>query len=117
MLRRKYLLICCLSLINLFEGEAQDSYSLREAAPAEGHYKTLSRLDSKPNSAFSWMDTIKYPRREVATSTLAATMIRTVYLIEDVPELLDIQNAPANSSDQTRNELEFLLELQKKRTE
>jgi len=117
MLRSKYLFICCLSIITTFEIAAQKSYFLRNAAPAEGHYKTLSELDSRPNSVFSWMDTIKYPRKEVATSTLAATMLRTVYLIEDVPDLLDIQKAPANSSDQTRKELEFLLEMQKKRTD
>lgn len=44
-------------------------------------------------------------------------MLRTVYLIEDVPDLLAIQNPPANSSDQTRKELEFLLQLQEKRSE
>ena len=117
MSRIKYFFICCLSIIITFEISAQKSYFLRNAAPAEGHYKTLSDFDSRPDSVFSWMDTIKYPRKEVATSTLAATMLRTVYLIEDVPDLLDIQKAPANSSDQTRKELEFLLELQKKRTD
>ena len=106
----------CLSILNSFGVVAQKSF-LREAAPPEGHYKTLSELDNKSNASFSWMDSIKYPRKEVATSTLAATMLRTVYLIEDVPELMEIETAPANSSDQTRKELEFLLELQKKRTE
>jgi acid phosphatase (class A) len=62
------------------------------------------------------MDTIKYPAKEMATSTLAATMMRTVYLIEDVSSLLQMQ-PPANSSEQTRAELKFLLELQEKRTD
>jgi len=114
---RKYFLVSFVSIIIIGEVAAQKPVILRNAAPAEGHYKRLSDLDGKPNPVFSWMDTIKYPRKEVATSTLAATMLRTVYLIEDVPDLLDIQKAPANSSDQTRKELEFLLELQKKRTD
>lgn len=113
----KYFLICFLALIIKTEIFAQQSYSKKEAAPATTHYKTLLESDGKPNSSYSWMDTIKYPPREVATSTLAATMLRTVYLIEDVPSLLDIPKPPANSSDQTRKELAFLLELQGKRTD
>ena len=85
--------------------------------PATGHYKTLGELNSKPDPSFSWMDTIKYPPKEVATGTLAATMMRTVYLIEDVPSLLQITPPPANSSEQTRAELKFLMDLQKRRTD
>lgn len=84
--------------------------------PAAGYYKTLRELNAKPDSAFGWMDTIKYPPKEVATGTLAATMMRTVYLIEDVPSLFQIAPPPANSSEETRAEIKLLMELQEKRT-
>lgn len=89
----------------------------KAAPPATGYYKTLGELSPKPDPSFAWMDTIKYPPKEVATGTLAATMMRTVYLIEDVPALLNILPPPANSSEQTRGELKLLLELQEKRTQ
>ena len=115
MIKRKHLLTCCLS-VSIITGYAQPAHIRREAASAKEHYKSLWGLNNKPDPSFAWMDTIKYPPKEVATSTLAATMLRTVYLIDDVPELLTIQKQPANSSAQTRKELEILLEFQKKRT-
>jgi acid phosphatase (class A) len=62
------------------------------------------------------MDTINFPAREVTTGILAATKMRTVYLVEDVPSLLQMPAPPANSSHQTRAELDFMLDLQAKRT-
>ena len=116
MIKRKHLLACCFS-ISIILGYSQKTYVTRDAAPAKEHYKNLWNLSTKPDLSFAWMDTIKYPPKEVATSTLAATMLRTVYLIEDIPGLLAIQKYPANSSDQTRKELEIILEFQKKRTD
>src|SRR5687768_17356939 len=117
MFKQIHILISCLSLFVTTCVLGQNPNSIRKPAPAKAHYKTLAELDPGPNPTFSWMDTIKYPLREVGTGTLAVTMLRTVYLIEDVPELLSIQKPPANSSDQTRKELEFLLQLQEKRTD
>ena len=103
--------------ISLGTTQAQTSVQSEKAfIPATGYYKTLGELNPKPDPSFAWMDTIKYPPKEVATGTLAATMMRTVYLIEDVPSLLKIAPPPANSSEQTRAELKFLIELQEKRT-
>ena len=114
---QKFLLTFCLSVCVLITIHAQSRYSPREVAAPQAHYKELTKLDSKPSKAYSWMDTITYPRKEVATGTLAATMLRTVYLIEDVPALLDIPKFPANSSEQTREELKLLLKFQQERTE
>jgi acid phosphatase (class A) len=96
---------------------SQSLIRIHSEDPPKAHYKELGSLDNSPNSAYAWMDTITFPRKEVATSTLAVTMWRTAYLIDDVPELLAIDPPPANSSDQTRKELEFLLKLQGSRTE
>ena len=82
-------------LISVLAGSAQgNSYkqsSNRVAQPSKDHYKTIGALSAKPVAAYAWMDTIVYPAKEVATGTLAATMMRTAYLIEDVPSLLNIQ--------------------------
>jgi hypothetical protein len=86
---------------------AQSANGSRVARPAKTHYKELALFDKTTNSAYAWMDTMTYPRKEVATSTLAVTMWRTAYLIDDVPELLAIDPPPANSSDQTRKNLSF----------
>ena len=113
--------ICFLPLVALvifsFGSYSQISLPVRQVTGARVHYKEFSELDKKPNLLFAWMDTITFPRKEVATSTLAATMLRTVFLLEDVPSLLAIDPPPANSSDQTRKELEFLLQLQDTRRE
>ncbi len=87
-----------------------------KAAPAKDHYLKLSLLSAEPNAAFAWIDSIVYPAKEHSTSSLAATKLRTAYLIENVPSLLNIATPPANSSEQTRAELKFLKELQNKRT-
>jgi acid phosphatase (class A) len=96
---------------------SQSLFGIRAEDPPKAHYAELALLDQSPDPAFAWMDTITYPRKDVATSTLAVTMWRTAYLIDDVPELLAIDPPPANSSDQTRKELEFLLKLQGSRTD
>ena len=96
--------------------DAQTSKYLQSTAGPSAHYEILGRLDARPDPSFSWMDTIKFPAKDVTTGILAATMMRTVYLIEDIPSLLQIPDPPANSSAQTRAELDYLLELQDKRT-
>jgi acid phosphatase (class A) len=88
----------------------------KKPLPAKGHYQKLTSLSSKKDPAFAWMDTIVYPAKEHATGSLAATKLRTAYLIDDVPSLLNIPLPPANSSEQTRAELAFLRQLQEKRT-
>ena len=105
------------ALLSFFLAYSQSIPASKSAPPSKGHYRDLSLLNRKHNAAYAWMDTITYPRKEVATSTMAVTMWRTAYLTDDVPELLAIEEPPANSSDQTRKELEFLLKLQSSRTE
>jgi acid phosphatase (class A) len=115
---RKLIFTLALGLLStIIASYSQSVPAVRNARPAKAHYKELSLLDRKPNSAFAWMDTITFPRKEVATSTMAVTMWRTAYLIDEVPELLEIEEPPANSSEQTRKELEYLLKLQSLRTE
>lgn len=116
-MKRKSVLLSLLLSIVIVDSKAQSTkYNPRQASPPVGHYRDLGQLDARPDPLFSWMDTIKFPAKDVTTGILAATKMRTVYLIEDVPALLEIPAPPANSSAQTRGELAYLLELQSKRT-
>ncbi|MFC0771727.1 phosphatase PAP2 family protein [Terrimonas alba] len=105
-----------LLLFNLASAFAQGN-STNGTPIIPDHYKKLQALDSRPDLSRHWLDTLTFPAREITTSVLAATKMRTVYLVEDVPSLLQIPAPPANSSVQTAAELKYLLELQTKRTD
>ncbi len=116
-MKRKSVLLSLLLLIVIVGSKAQSAkYNPRQASPPAGHYSDLGQLDARPDPLFRWMDTIKFPAKDVTTGILAATKMRTVYLIEDISSLLELPAPPANSSAQTRAELAYLLELQAKRT-
>lgn len=84
--------------------------------PAGGRYKTLAALSPEPNPARARMDLIEYPWVEYSKGALANSLMRTVYLSpEDEARLPLLIRFPANSSDQTRAELDYLLSLQEKR--
>lgn len=106
-----------LSIIVLFTGLISCAQSNHPLEPAEKYYKTLSELSSKSNGARAWMDTIRFPWSEYSQNALSYSMIRTVYLLPaDEAKLPTLIKAPANSSDQTRAELDYLLSLQQSRT-
>ncbi|MGZ5220578.1 MAG: phosphatase PAP2 family protein [Chitinophagaceae bacterium] len=108
--------ILFLFLFNTGVDGQNDRYVSQSLSAPAGHYAKLGRLDASPDPTRSWMDTIKFPAKEVTTGILAATKMRTIYLIEDVPALLQIPAPPANSSAQTHEELDYLLQLQEKRS-
>ena len=80
--------------------------------PIAKHYKTLAALSAAPKSERAQMDLIEYPWAEYTNS-----LMRTHYLSqEDEAKLPGLVRFPANSSDQTRAELDYLLSLQNSRT-
>src|ERR1041385_6718834 len=84
--------------------------------PAMDHYKALQQFNEKPSTIRAWMDTIKYPPAEYSNS-IVYTLVKPYYLSdEQVKRLSESVNFPANSSDQTRKELDFMLDLESKRT-
>lgn len=84
--------------------------------PVSDHYKTLQQLNDKPSQARSWMDTIKYPPSEYSNS-IVYTLVKPYYLSDaQVKALSESVNFPANSSDQTRKELDYMLGLEAGRT-
>jgi len=81
------------------------------------HYKTLADLSPEPNPDIAAMDLIEYPWAEYSKGALTNSLIRTYYLSqEDEARLPGLIKFPANSSDQTRAELDYLLSLQNSRT-
>lgn len=102
-------------LIGLFCINSQ-AQTARPITPATGHYQTLAALSKVPNAARQALDTIRFRMQDASKGSFVSTRLRGVYLPTDVPTLLTLPAPPANSSDQTRAELDYMLGLQAKRT-
>jgi len=91
--------------------------SVHPLEPISGHYKTLGALDSSPKPGRSNLDTIAFPWEEYSKGALGNSLMRTYYLSpQDESKLPGLVKFAANSSDQTRAELDYMLELQRRRT-
>jgi acid phosphatase (class A) len=81
------------------------------------YYKTYGALSPLPNPERAWMDTVTFPWSEYSQNAITNSLVRTVYLNkEDEAKLPGLIKTPANSSDETRAELDHLLSLQNNRT-
>jgi acid phosphatase (class A) len=106
----------CLFLALLLTRAVSFTQTLHSLEPVSEHYKELQGIRSKPNPERAWMDTIKYPPKEYGSS-LTFVLVKPRYLSEqEVKTIRDGITFPANSSDQTRKELDYLLVLQNNRT-
>jgi acid phosphatase (class A) len=86
----------------------------KELTPARGHYKELAAFSVNPKSANEESDKLKFPfDAAVAERRLS---LKPYYLTNAKAEDFNIPNPPANSSEQTRAELNYLLGLQMQRT-
>lgn len=83
----------------------------RDALPIAAHYKRLAQLNRAPGAERASLDTITFSASAASTTSKTALTLPSVYLA-DVPELLRIPPPPANSSAQTRAELDYLLQVQ-----
>jgi acid phosphatase (class A) len=89
----------------------------RTLEPVSDHYKELQAFSAAPNPARAWMDTIRYPPAEYSGS-IVYLLVKPYYLTDaQVKALSERVKFPANSSDQVRKELDYMLGLQAKRTE
>ncbi|MEO1054767.1 MAG: phosphatase PAP2 family protein [Bacteroidota bacterium] len=107
-------------LVTLNSCYAQPSGGISNLSPQEpvtNHYRDLQKLSALPRQEMAWMDAISYPPSQYRNHTMLFALSKPVYLTSDqVDFLVHSVNFPANSSKQTRAELDFLLELQAKRT-
>lgn len=106
-MRKSIISLLILSLL-FFSLNAQ----VRELVPARGVYKELSGLDVSSRDAA--VDQLRFPLDvDKAERRLSLT---PVYLDPSVWDKITIPDPPANSSLQTRAELDYLLRLQAQRT-
>jgi len=85
-------------------------------ATVSDHYKMLQQFGDEPNQQRAWMDTIQYPPVEYSGS-ITFLLVKPYYLSDaQVKTLSEGVKFPANSSDQVRKELDYMLDLQTKRT-
>ena len=78
------------------------------------HYKTLKSLSAVSDQQFANLDSISFPDK---AQQFAIKLFSPAYLNRDeIDSLIHTLIPPANSSEQTRAELDFLLQLQKDRT-
>lgn len=87
----------------------------RPLTPARGHYKQLEAFNPKPSSANDEIDKKKFITDQ---ETIDRRMsLKPVYLTSVTVDDFKIPDVPANSSEQTRAEVNYLLALQKSRTD
>ena len=86
----------------------------RELTPARGHYKDLSVFSKKPKLHNESIDQQKFP----FDAALAERRLsrKPIYLQNIKQEDFNLPEPPANSSEQTRAEINYLLRLQAQRT-
>jgi acid phosphatase (class A) len=85
-----------------------------ELEPVKGYYKSLQSLSPKPVTQNADLDKQKFP---IDPASAEKRLSLKPYYLEDVKlEDFSIPDPPANSSEQTRAELNYLLQLQQRRT-
>jgi acid phosphatase (class A) len=87
----------------------------RPLTPARGHYKQLASFNGKPKSSHEEIDKQKFiTDKETVERRLS---LKPYYLQNITVDDFKLPDVPANSSEQTRAEISYLLALQKNRTE
>lgn len=82
--------------------------------PSRGHYSQLQTLNSTPNREHDQLDELKFPKDPRAEEKLK--QLTPYYLSNKSLNDFKLPDPPANSSAQTRAELNYLLHLQNQRT-
>lgn len=111
-------LVLTFIMLSQFSIVAQRSISsIQPLDDAQNHYKDLQLLDASKRSQYSDMDTLSFPAEMYNSIAILLAMSEPHYLTSSqVAFLKKSVEFPANSSEQTRSELDFLLDLQKNRT-
>lgn len=78
-----------------------------------GHYKQLRDFNPKAKSLNEAIDTLTFPFNPITAEKRLS--LKPIYLIGSSPDDFQIPEPPANSSEQTLAELNYLLNLQKER--
>jgi acid phosphatase (class A) len=95
-------------------GQKNGIYPGKGVDPVRGNYKIFESLSPKPKSANLDIDKLKFPFDQAWADKVLS--IKPVYLTTISVDDFKIPDPPANSSEQTRAELDYLLTLQYNRT-
>ncbi len=95
-------------------GQKNTRGSAAELTPVRGNYKIFQSLSPKPNPVKQNLDNLKFPFDPAWAGKVLA--VKPVYLTNTSLDEFKLPDPPANSSDQTRAELNYLLALQHSRT-
>jgi acid phosphatase (class A) len=108
----KYLII--LAFLTTATAFAQNGKAIKPLTPAKGYYKSLSGFSKNPKSANEAIDQQKFPFD--SASAARRLSLKPIYLEKVTLSDFKIPDPPANSSEQTRAEINYLLGLQSQRT-
>lgn len=116
-LKKHVTLILIFSIITVMHCQNSVFTAIHDIEPISNHYKELNTLSSKKRANYTSMDTIAYPNDKYLSFLLVYASNEPYYLSSSqVKFITNSVKFPANSSEQTRAELDFLFDLQKKRT-
>jgi acid phosphatase (class A) len=105
-------LLCFVATLTVIQAQQKTQSPAGQLTPARGHYKQLQAFSAKPQSTDLEVDKQKFPYDAEAA---ARRLSLKPYYLSDRTEF-KIPDPPANSSEQTRAELNYLLGLQQRRT-
>ncbi|GHN02044.1 hypothetical protein WSM22_35330 [Cytophagales bacterium WSM2-2] len=111
---KKNIITAIVILVSFTVVFSQKTGTQRELTPARGHYKQLSAFSSKPKSANEAIDKQKFITDQVTVERRLS--LKPNYLQSVTVDDFKIPDVPANSSEQTRMEINYLLALQKTRS-
>src|SRR5258708_4614176 len=92
----------------------QPGAMVRELTPIRGVYKKFASFSPKPKSTHEDIDKVKFPFDQASADKVLS--LKPVYLQNISVNDFKLPDPPANSSEQTRAELNYLLALQRNRT-
>ncbi|HPH46398.1 MAG TPA: phosphatase PAP2 family protein [Chryseolinea sp.] len=95
-------------------GQQKINSAHSQLTPSRGHYKQLATFSPKPNPSNAEIDKQKFfTSKEAIEKRLS---LKPVYLQNITLDDFKLPDVPANSSDQTRAEINYLLAIQKHRS-
>lgn len=109
------ILMVLASVIFITSTRAQNTFEERPLTPARAYYKQLITFKSAPNSSNEGLDKLKFDLD--AASAERRLSLKPYYLENITLSDFKIPDPPANSSEQTRAELNYLLLLQQQRSD
>jgi acid phosphatase (class A) len=116
--KRNFTFILVLIITTSIYSQSSVFSSIHDIEAISNHYKELKSLSGEKREAFAAMDNIVYPTDNYLDFILVYALNKPYYLSSSqVNFITNSVSFPANSSEQTRAELDFLIDLQNKRTE